>query len=172
MSFHVDSHHRDAGSDRAPGLPERVTLDDAQRATLATVADLLIPGGEGMPSASEAKVHEKWIDRAIKARPDLGRDLAGVIDGIDGAEAAAELARMRSDDPGVFSLLTTMIAGSYFLNPRVRKLLGYPSAGPIRRPAYEDEGDHFLRDRLAEEVLARGPIYRPTPDADQGNGGR
>ena len=49
---------------------DRILASD-QRARLGEFADVLIPGGHGLPSASEAKVHEKWIDRALAARPDL-----------------------------------------------------------------------------------------------------
>lgn len=170
MSFHTDSHYREPNASAA-AAEELVRLDDAQRQTLAAIADQLIPGGEGMPSATEAKVHEKWIDKAFDARPDLAVDLVRIIDGIDAGDPAAEIARLKEELPGGFSILTTLIAGSYFMNPRVRKILGYASTGPIRRPAYEDEGDYFLRDGLAEEVIARGPIYRPTPGAHQSNGG-
>jgi hypothetical protein len=170
VSFHTDSHHHDLHDGDAPLVLEPARLDDAQREKLGAIANLLIPGGEGMPSATEAKVQEKWIDRAFRARPDLGRDLVVILDRIDGSDLQAELARVRSEVPGWFSVITTLIAGSYFMNPRVRKLLGYPSAGPVRRPAYEDESDHYLRDGVLDAVMTRGPLYRPTPDAGSSGG--
>ena len=46
-------------------------FDDRQRARLARLADALISGSSGWPSASEADVHGKWIDITLAARPDL-----------------------------------------------------------------------------------------------------
>ena len=46
-------------------------LDADARARLADLADVLIPAGINLPSASEADVHHEWIDRVLTVRPDL-----------------------------------------------------------------------------------------------------
>ena len=43
----------------------------------------------------------------------------------------------------------------------VRKAVGYP--GQKANPPYPDEAEYDLRDGLLEPVIARGPLYRPTP---------
>jgi hypothetical protein len=43
-----------------------------ERTLLAALADVLIPAGNGMPSASQAGVADLWLDAVLAARPDLG----------------------------------------------------------------------------------------------------
>jgi hypothetical protein len=131
-----------------------MTLDDAQRATLAALADTVVPGGEGLPSASGANVHGKWIDRVLAVRPDLAAAVLSVVERgelpLDEAELAAAFSRA--------------VTGAYLMNPKVCKLLGLPGNAPKPRPALSDESDYYLEDGVLEPVLARGPIFRPTPE--------
>lgn len=138
-----------------------IELDGAQREKLAAFADALIPGGHGLPSASEAGVHVRWIDRALGARPDLAGPMLAVL--ALGGEPRVELERLRSGDPETFQGFTFAVAGGYLMNPRVRKLLGYPGQAPKPKPAYPDESDYYLEGGILDPVLDRGPIYRPTP---------
>ncbi|MSW40886.1 MAG: hypothetical protein F2842_01595, partial [Actinobacteria bacterium] len=48
-------------------LQESLPLTPEQRTRLAQLADTLIAGGAGLPSASEAEVHSVWIDRVFTA---------------------------------------------------------------------------------------------------------
>jgi hypothetical protein len=114
-----------------------------------------------MPSASEAGVAGRWLDEVLKLRPDFGSPLSAVLDGVQGAEPAAAVERLRTDDPSGFGVLAEVVAGGYFLNPKVRKAIGYPGQQPVpiepeRPPDYEQDG-------LIASVIARGRIYRPTP---------
>jgi hypothetical protein len=136
-------------------------FDGRRREALAAVADLLIPSGDGMPSASEAGVTGRWLDEVLKLRPDFGPPLAAVLDGLKGTDPEAALARLRSSDPAGFGVLTEVVAGGYFLNPKVRSAIAYPGQQsvaivPEQPPDYEQDG-------LIASVIARGPIYRPTP---------
>lgn len=142
-----------AASDRA--------LDQGARDRLRALADALIPGGEGLPAASEIDTTGKWIDRALTARPDLVQcvvELAAAP-----GEPDAILDRLRKDDPEAFDRVTEAISGAYLLSPRVRRLLGYPGAAPKPKPPLRDEAELYLEDGILDGVTARGPIYRPTP---------
>jgi len=46
------------------------------------------------------------------------------------------------------------------MNPKVREALGYH--GQLPRPI--DPHPDYLDEGLLQQVIARGPIYRPTPD--------
>ena len=136
-------------------------FDPRRRAALTAVADLLIPSGDGMPSASEAGVAGRWLDEVLRLRPDFGHPLAAVLDGLKGADPAAALERLRSVDPAGFGVLAEVVAGGYFLNPKVRSAIHYPGQQsvaivPEQPPDYEQDG-------LIASVIGRGPIYRPTP---------
>ena len=139
-------------------------FDAKSRATLAALADVLVPEAEGMPAASRVQVQGKWLDRVIRVRPDLAPDLARVLGEARGRDPDAEVARLQADDPPGFAALALVVTGAYYLNPRIRKLIGYPGQKP--NPPYPDEADYYLRDGLLDPVIQRGQIYRPTPAAE------
>ena len=141
------------------------TLDPGRRAVLAAVADVLIPNGDGMPSASEAGVAGRWLDEVLRLRPDFGAPLASVLDRVQGADAAAAVEQLRLGDPAGFGVLAEVVAGGYFLNPDVRTAIGYPGQQPV--PIVPDQPPDYEQDGLIASVIARGPIYRPTPGRDR-----
>ncbi len=136
-------------------------IDWQRRATLAGLADVLIPAGEGMPSASTAGAAERWLDEVLAALPEAVAPLLAVLDRLGGVDPGTALQRLQADNPLAFDLLCTVVAGAYFLNPDVRQAIGYPGQQALAivaedPPDYEQEG-------LLAAVIARGPIYRPTP---------
>lgn len=131
-------------------------LTHDERVMLGTLADLLIPRASGMPSGTEADVHSVYIDRVFEVRPDLietvHSGLAGLRDPMPEtfeSFESSELARLRP--------LAEAITAAYFLNPHVARLVGYRKRSVI--PIRFDED----LDELVTQVVARGPIYRPTP---------
>jgi hypothetical protein len=137
-------------------------FDHSRREILAALADVLIPRGDGMPSASEAGVAGRWLDEVLGLRPDFGAPLAVVLDRLKGAAPIAGLEQLRSDDPAGFGVLAEVVAGGYFLNPKVRAAIGYPGQQPV--PIVPESPPDYEQDGLIASVIARGPIYRPTPD--------
>ena len=57
-----------------------------QRVAFWALADVLIPETGSMPAASEAGSVEKWLERALAARPDLVAPLAAVLDAAAGRD--------------------------------------------------------------------------------------
>jgi hypothetical protein len=137
-------------------------LDAKQRQRLAELSDELISGGLGLPCASKANVHKRWIDRALKARPDLFNQFVSVLS-VDG-DPADVISNLRKDNRQNFMDFWFIIAGAYLMNPSVCRLLGLPGNAPKKQPALPDESDHYLEDGLLDSVISRGSIYRPTPD--------
>lgn len=131
------------------------TLDEAQRAKLAALADHLIPAGAGMPSASEVSVAGTGVDYVLSVRPDLLTPLLAALDAGDSAEALAEL---RADQPATFAALGEIVAGAYFLDRSVQDSVGYH--GRVAAPA---DLEAPVDDELLRPVVERGPIYRPDP---------
>ena len=130
-----------------------------ERRLLGQLADVLIPAGEGFPSASEAGVAGEGLDQALSFRPDLASGLKGLIAAARGRVASEFVAELPRNDAAGFALLAEFVPGAYFLNPRVREKLDYggQSALPI------DPHPDYLDDGLLQSVIDRGPIYRPTP---------
>ena len=141
--------------------PALASFHHGRREALAAVADLLIPSGDGMPSASEAGVAGRWLDEVLQLRPDFGPPLAAVLDRLVGADPSAALTELRSDDPAGFGVLAEVVAGGYFLNPKVRTAIRYPGQQSV--PIASDQPPDYEQDGLIASVIARGPIFRPTP---------
>jgi hypothetical protein len=136
-------------------------MNSGQRVTLAALADVLIPAGADLPSASAAGVAERWLDEVLLALPEVREPLAGLLDAVAASEPVAAVARLQREDSGGFELLCTVVAGAYFLNPDVRRLLGYPGQQAV--PIQVEDPPDYEQDGLLASVIARGPIYRPTP---------
>jgi hypothetical protein len=138
-----------------------VSFNPDQRAVLAGLADVLIPAGDGMPSASAADVAEQGLDQVLAAVPSLGASLGNVLNRAKGREPADAVASLARTDPAAYGVLTEVVTAAYFMNPAVRDAVGY--AGQVPSPL--DPRVDYMDDGLLESVIKRGPIYRPTPKA-------
>jgi len=136
-----------------------MTFNFDERAMLDHLADVLIPAGDGFPSASAADVAGQWLDRVLKARPDLAAALKDLLSKAANRQPSEFVAELRASDAAGFGVLAEFAAGAYFMNPSVRRALGY--AGQDARPI--DPHPDYLDDGLLQSVIDRGPIYRPTP---------
>jgi hypothetical protein len=87
------------------------TLTSEHRTAFWALADVLIPATDAMPSASQAGSAEKWLDRALAARPDLVAPLAAVLDAAAGRDPEAEARRLHAEDPDGFSALAQIASG-------------------------------------------------------------
>ncbi len=140
-------------------------LGAARRSTLAGLADQLIPEADGMPSASQARATGRWLDEVLRVRPDMLAPLETLLDRAAGEEPAAATRRLQESDPDAFSVLTEAVAGAYFLNPDVRRALGYPGQQAV--PIDVEGPPDYEQDGLLASVISRGPIYRPTPGTEE-----
>lgn len=134
-------------------------LSPAARAVLRDLADALIPGGEGMPSASAVGAHGALIDRVMAVRPQAAPELVAMLDRFvadPGPGTPIERAqRLRRDDPAAFGLLAGFVVGAYQLDQRVRASIGYPGQGPSD-VTFDDETG-YITDGLLDPVIGRGP---------------
>lgn len=138
-------------------------LDAHHRQVFAAIADVLIPEGLGMPAASAVGLRDAPLDRVLELRPDLVPALMrglGSIAAEEPASAAAE--RLNRDDPEAMGAIGLIASAAYYMQPEVLRRLGYP--GQVQRPVQPDEEDDFRQDGLLDAVIARGPIYRSTPE--------
>jgi hypothetical protein len=137
-------------------------LDANQRQTFAALADVLVPEALGMPAASAVGIAEALLDRVLELRPELAPDLLRAIASVSPDEPASSAAeRLNRDDPAAMGAVGLVASAAYYMHPEVRRRLGYP--GQTQRPIQPDEEDDFRQDGLIDVVIARGPIYRPTP---------
>jgi hypothetical protein len=127
-------------------------LDDASRARLAELADLLIPASADLPSASAMGVAAHGVDRVLAARPDLAPLLAEAL------AFPGDISALRTSRPELFAALGEIVAGAYYLEPEIQDRIGYH--GRVSDPV---ESAPALDETLLTPVLTRGPIYRPDP---------
>ena len=139
-----------------------MTLTTANRETLGRLADELIPSDDKMPSASQADVMGRWLDQVLAARPDLEPPLIQLLDDANAVDAATVIAQLSEGNEAAFGVLTEVVCGAYFMNPKVQTVLGY--AGQTSKEI--DPRPDYMEDGLLESVIRRGPIYRPTPDTE------
>jgi hypothetical protein len=105
------------------------------RDLLAREAARLLPGGAGLPAASELDlVWPETVPPAVVGALRAGR------------EPDADALRL-------------VVADAYYAHPAVRAALGYPGPRSIPLPPLPDARDAEL-EPLLERVRARGPIYR------------
>jgi hypothetical protein len=131
------------------------------RKRLAELADELIPGEDGMPSASEAGAVDAGLDAVLAARPDFAVPLGGLATSTAGMAPAEAIAALPDRDPAGWSALTAAVVAAYYMNPDVCERIGY--AGQRAIPLDPDAPPDYLQDGLLESVKARAPVYRPTP---------
>jgi hypothetical protein len=145
-----------AGASAASGLSARRVagapatdegLNEVQRATLRAAADVLIPSGHGMPSATEAGAHSYLEALAVR----LAEARAPLRDGLDALEISARARRRRAfarlrlehrveivadlerTKPDLFVPLRNQVYEGYYTRPAVQKKLGFvflPDDGP------------------------------------------
>jgi hypothetical protein len=142
----------------ALSAPPRVGPPAECRAWLARLADLLIPAADGMPAASEVDVAGRQLDVVLAARPDLTRHLLrgwGTVPD-DGPEPTVHL--LQELDPEAFDAVRLLVAGGYYIHPRIRGLLCYTGQEP--RTVRVDPAPEYLEEGLLERVVERGPRYR------------
>ena len=144
------------------------TLDASQREILYALGDVLIPASGELPSASAADPKQKWLDKALAARPDLLPTLAELLDRARGRDPGSEARRLQEEEPDAFSALSQIVSGAYYMNLKVRKRIGYPGQG--NRKPFEDEADYDLRDDILDPVIDRGPIHKLPPGEPARNG--
>jgi hypothetical protein len=135
-----------------------VAVDADLRERLRRFADKLIPAAHDMPAAGEVGVADRQLDRVLAARPDLAAPLARALADADPADHEATLERLRDGDREAHDALLMVVAGGYYIDPGVRRRIGYTGQQPVEVrpeiiPNYVEEG-------LIEPLLARGPVYR------------
>lgn len=134
-------------------------LSDEEREAYAMLADELIPAAEGMPAASEVDVHRRWIDQALRLRPDLRLHLEVAIAAVGTGDSPRQVAiGLAKEQPEIFAALGQLTAGAYYMDDRVRDAMGYPGQEARR---LVDDTDEYLE--MLGRVVERGPVFREIP---------
>jgi choline dehydrogenase-like flavoprotein len=121
-------------------------LTPAERAVLRQVADILIPAGDGMPSAAAVGIADDLVDRVLAVRPDLAGPLRVAL-----ARCTPDLDALIARNDAELAALRYVVAGAYYLAAGVRAAIDYrpEDVTPVRAldfPEYLEEGllDHLV----------------------------
>jgi hypothetical protein len=146
----------EGGMPATDGNGRTPSLDDRERATVAAIADHLIPAAGEMPSAA-AVVDDARLAFVLRARPDLAEPLHAALRADLGDDVGDRLARLAAE-PTSLAALQLAIVGGYYTHRRVRDLIGYPGQMAIELRTWEYP--QYLEEGLIDAVLARGPVWR------------
>lgn len=136
-------------------------LSESERHRLGRLADVLIPGGCGMPSATAAGVSLDGIDRLLAVRDDLREPLARILLNASDNDPESDVQHLRSSDSVSFAVLSFCVAGAYFLDSAAMNSVGYP--GLVANPSPRGQLWPFADEDLLEPVWERGSIVRAAP---------
>jgi hypothetical protein len=142
-------------------MSELWTLE--QRQAFRSFANALIPATGAFPSMSEADPHERFLTRALAARPDLAERVAPLLTEMLEGQSAPSLDDLSTRDLAALEDFVLLAVGTYYMSPTVMKRLGYP--GQRANHPLPDEAEFYLADGILEPVIQRGPRYRTTPQS-------
>ncbi|MCV3210798.1 hypothetical protein OHD62_21895 [Mesorhizobium sp. YC-39] len=132
----------------------------AKEQAFFALADFLIPAHGEMPKFSDVCTYAD-VEKSLDFRIDLKEGFARAIatDASTGVEAHLE--KINKQDGEAFSAITTVVIATYYMNPRVRALIGYPGQENVQ---YDSKATQiYLTNGSLGHVVARGRKYRPTP---------
>ena len=136
-------------------------INDELRSAFVAIADVLIPADRGLPSASGADVGGATLDRILTLRDDLKEPFLRGLRAAVGKPADAAARVLNDVDPKALAAIGLVASAAYYMNEEVRKKIGYP--GQDSSPIDPNAPPEYMQDNLLQPVIARGPIYRPTP---------
>jgi hypothetical protein len=135
-------------------------MSDANSANVMALADFLIPEHGKMPRFSAVCTYAD-TQAALNFRIDLKEGFARAVSAKIASGEEAYLETLYRDDDEAFSALATVLVCTYYMNPTVRSLIGYPGQENV---AYDPHATQsYVTDGSLAKVVARGRKYRPTP---------
>ena len=114
-----------------------------------------------MPKASQVGVGGEILDRVLALRPDLREGFLRGLRAAAGKLPAEAAEALNRDDPAALGAIGLAASAAYYMSPQVRTLIGYP--GQENRPGDPDETPEYVANGMLQQVIDRGPIFKPTP---------
>jgi hypothetical protein len=139
--------------------PAKVWSDE-EHELIGVLADLVIPRGDTMPSATEVDVHTSGVEGVVGRRPDLIEPVTALMRRA-AEQRPATLQELVGIDAALFNAFAELVAGAYYLDPRVEALTGYRGRAAI--PVGDVDRQEIELQDLVAPVVARGNTWRVTP---------
>lgn len=136
-------------------------MTQEQSTTFMALADDLIPAHDSMPAFSQVCTFDETL-AALDFRTDLKEGFSRALATDLQEGATAYLDRIVQKDPEAFEAISSVAVCTYYMNPKVRELIGYPGQESV---SYDSKAtQRYLTDGSLARVIARGQIYKPTPE--------
>lgn len=135
-------------------------MSDPQAVNFLALADFLIPAHKQMPRFSTVCSHAD-AQAALDFRIDLKEPFARAVPQSLSGLTEEYLDTLCRDDDEAFTALTAIVICTYYMNPEVRALIGYPGQESVAYETYATQS--YITDGSLAKVLTRGRKYRPTP---------
>lgn len=134
------------------------TLSKSEKSRLNAVAVTLIPGDGKSPSAAGVPEFDELLSNAATA---IGRELDALREAIrllPDEITWPSVSQFATEHATEFELVSTVVAGAYFMSTDVLESLGYPTGA--RSAAPFDLAADELASGILEPVLSRGSRTR------------
>jgi hypothetical protein len=128
---------------------------------LRQVASVLLPGDEKSPPAGSLPELDDLIAAAVSAVGSEAEQMRDGLAALPGQPGWEDLRAFSATHPDEFEVISTVVAGAYFMSTRVLDSLGYPHGQrkPVRNDLVVDE----LETGVLDPVLARTGMVRVSP---------
>ncbi|MBS1893913.1 MAG: hypothetical protein JST59_21660 [Actinobacteria bacterium] len=136
-------------------------LSATQVEQLRSTAVVLIPGDGTSPAPTAIADFNELLQRAAAAvEPEVGA-LVAILDGLPDEPDRATLEDLATTDATRFELLSSVVAGAYFMSESVLESIGYPTGARAAFPF--DLSAEELATGILDPVIDRGSRLRAIP---------
>lgn len=132
-----------------------ITIGPETRRLISTLAEVMIPRAQEMPSAHDIALAEAPLDRVLKRRPDLAVTLDLLADMEMAETSESFLLQLETSHSQLYQALLQAVLGSYYTHPEVKRRLGYFGQQALTLPR-----GGFGGEELMEHMLSQPPRYR------------
>lgn len=139
-------------------MSAEVALSPARRGVLTRLADLIVPACGELPAAGTLDLGGAPIDRLLRLRPDLLPPLRVLLEECAALPPADLPTWLDALSPTAMAVLLQVVAGAYYLQPEVRRLIGYPGQEALTLPR-----DGFGGEELLMAMMQSPPRFRSAP---------
>jgi hypothetical protein len=139
-------------------------LSAEERATIARVADTLIPAHNGIPAASAEPGFWDFLSLALDARADAFADVVDALHALEQVssdELWSQLQVLNGARPATFQALSTIVTGAWLLAPGTRDRIDYHGQQSDKAGLEEaaDEISSGILDPVIERPAAQSPRW-------------
>lgn len=138
----------------------RLSISPEATTALISLAKVLIPGTDTMPSIEQLPMFESLIQVAVKSCGYTDEQIERAISNIPGSVNWLNAKTYSEEMPESFNIAATLVSAAYLMAPPVLEGLKFPT--DRRHPAHVEDFLQEYDTGILEDVTNRGPRFRHT----------